>query len=123
MAMASVKGELWPSPRGLLPRWGLGRDEGRAGHLYLLASPMGKPTVLPSPPHLGESVLTSGVPLLCFCADPSMRLADLEALGTFRRPLQGSCGTFFHFSSALFLNLLTIVKCLYAGLCLPPELI
>jgi len=50
-------------------------------------------------------------------------LAELEAPGAFRRPLQGSCGTFFHFSSALFLNLLTIVKCLYAGLCLPPELI
>ena len=86
--------------------------------------PRRDPHCCPVPPHpLGSQFPHLGVPLLCFCADPSVCLAELEAPGAFRRPLQGSCGTFFHFSSALFLNLLTIVKCLYAGLCLPPELI
>lgn len=51
MAMDPVKGELWPSLVGLLPSSGLGRDEGGAGRLHPLASPMGKPPVLPiSPP-------------------------------------------------------------------------
>ena len=85
--------------------WGGVRVE--FGHLHQWASPVGRPPALPSPPSTPcGSVLTAGVPPLCFSADPSGRLTELLAPDAFSRSLQTSHGTFIYFSSAVFLNLL-----------------